>query len=296
MKKIMVLMVLSLGLIGCGQHQPEATSASAPAEMARSAPAPKMMADSMGGAEQGMTEVSEPAADQANAEVKKYIALRHHLNVEVEAEQLQANFDATLKHCEALNCQIVSANFNRETPYNPPSASLSVRIPPRNVEIFLTGLAKSGEIMQHGREAEDKTNQVVDADARIKNLTELRDRLRAMLGNKSATFKDIIEVERELANTQSQLDAIISVRKVLALETDLVAMNVDFAAKQGITEQGFFAPVVNAFKNAGRVMVESLATLITFVMNVLPWVVIGIPMLLLVRKIWVKLKQRWFKG
>lgn len=295
MKKIMVLMVLSIALISCGQRQSE-VAASAPAEMARSAPAPKMMADSMGGAEQGMTEVTEPTAGQANAEVKKYIALSHHLSVEVEAEQLQANFDATLKHCEALNCQIVSANFHRETPYNPPSASLSVRIPPRNVEIFLTGLAKSGEIMQHGREAEDKTNQVVDADARIKNLTELRDRLRAMLGNKSATFKDIIEVERELANTQSQLDAIVSVRKVLALETDLVAMNIDFSAKQGITEQGFFAPVVNAFKNAGRVMVESLATLITFVMSVLPWVVIGIPILLLIRKLWVKLKLRWFKG
>jgi hypothetical protein len=167
-----------------------------------------------------------------------------------------------------------------------------VRLPPRNVEVFLSGLAKSGEIIQHARDAEDKTNQVVDADARIKNLTELRDRLRAMLGDKSAKFKDIIDVERELANTQSQLDSIMSIRKVLSLETDLVAVNIDFSAKQGITEQGFFSPVARAMKDAGRVMMESFASLITFIMSALPWVIIGIPLLLLIAKLWKKVKVK----
>lgn len=280
--------LLSVWLVACGQQHPAGEP-----EMARAAaPMAKMAADSvLGGAEQSMTELSEPSS--ATQEVKKYIALRHHLNVELAAEQLQAGFDAALKHCEALNCQILNANFNKETPYNPPSASLSVRLPPRNVEVFLSGLAKSGEIIQHGREAEDKTNQVVDADARIKNLTELRDRLRAMLGDKSAKFKDIIDVERELANTQSQLDSIMSVRKVLSMETDLVAVNIDFSAKQGITEQGFFSPVARAMKDAGRVMMESLASLITFIMSALPWMVIGIPLLLLLTKLWEKAKTKW---
>lgn len=280
------MLLCTVLLLACGQQQ----SSPAP-EMARAAaPMAKMAADAvMGSAEQSLTEYSEPSPAQA----KKYIALRHHLNVELPAEHLQADFDAALKHCEALQCQILSANFNRETPYNPPSASLSARVPPRNVAVFLSGLAKSGDIVQHGREAEDKTNQVVDADARIKNLTELRDRLRLMLNDKSAKFKDIIEVERELANTQSQLDSIVSVRKILSLETDLVAVNVNFSAKQGITEQGFFAPVAMALKNAGQVMMESLASVITFVMTALPWLLIGIPGLIIIGKVWKKLKAKW---
>lgn len=286
MKKIIGFISLSLLLVACGQ-QPSATAP----EMARaSVPMAKMAADTMlGGAEQSLTEYSEPNPAQA----KKYIALRHHLNVELSATALQAGFEAAVKHCEALQCQILSANFNKETPYNPPSASLSARVPPRNVAVFLTGLAKSGDITQHGREAEDKTNQVVDADARIKNLTELRDRLRLMLNDKSAKFKDIIDVERELANTQSQLDSIVSVRKILSLETDLVAINVDFSAKQGITEQGFFSPVARALKDAGRVMMESLAAVITFVMTALPWLLIGIPGLIIIGKVWKKLKTKW---
>jgi hypothetical protein len=134
---------------------------------------------------------------------------------------------------------------------------------------------------------------VVDTDARIKNLTELRDRLRLMLTDKSAKFKDIIEVERELSNTQSQLDAMLSMRKILSQETDLVAVNINFSAAQGITEQGFFAPVARALKDAGRVMMESFASVITFVMSAIPWLLIGIPVLWLIRKYWVNIKTKF---
>lgn len=295
MKKILLLLWLSFLLLSCGEHAvtspPEA--ASAPAEMSRTMG--KMAADAQmgmqGGAEQSLTEISEPAKP-ANDE-RKYIALRHHLQIETPAEQMQAAFDAAVKHCEALNCQMLSANFNKETPYSPPSASLSVRVPPRSVEIFLTGLSKNGEVLQHGRDSEDKTNQVVDADARIKNLTSLRDRLRSMLDDKTAKFKDLIEVERELANTQIELDSALSMRKILSLETDFVAVNINFTAKQGITEQGFFAPVAVALKDAGRVLMESFAAVITFVVSAIPWLLIGIPMIWLVRKFWVKAKSKF---
>ena len=276
-----IFAVLMFILISCGKQD---TADVAPESMRAVAPSVKMASDSTGAAVQGLTEISEPVAIGS----KKYIALRHHLQIETAAEKMQASFDAALKHCEALSCQLLSANFNRETPYSPPSASLSVRVPPRNVAIFLSGLAKNGEVMQHGRESEDKTNQVVDADARISNLTNLRDRLRLMLSDKTAKFKDIIEVERELANTQSELDSMTNVRKILALETDLVAVNIDFTAAQGITEQGFFAPVLRAFKNAGQVFMESIATVITFVMAAIPWLLIGIPIVWLVRRYWLK--------
>lgn len=295
MKKYILLLLMLFISTACGRHE---SASSAPDAVSTGAPAPMAVRAKMAGAErsfaaeQSLTEMSEPNASAPNAGVKKYIALRHHLQIETPAEQIQEAFDATVKHCEALNCQMLSANYQRETPYSPPSASLSIRVPPRNVEVFLTGLAKSGEIMQHSREAEDKTNQVVDTDARIKNLTELRDRLRAMLADKSAKFKDIIDVERELANTQSQLDSFMSMRKILAQETELVAMNIDFVAKQGIAEQGFFAPVAQAIKNAGQVLMQSFAAVITFVMSAIPWLLIGIPMLLLLRKLWQKVKAK----
>ena len=296
MKRFFLVFLLQLFIVSCGQQSSSTSSEAMPEGVSNMAPASsvsaKMSADAeQSGAEQGLTELSEPASNSST--IKKYIALRHHLQIETPAEKMQAVFDAALRHCEALRCELLSANYNKETPYNPPSASLNARVPPRNVEIFLTGLAKNGEVLQHGRDSEDKTNQVVDTDARLKNLTELRDRLRLMLTDKNAKFKDIIEVERELSNTQSQLDSMLGVRKVLSQETDLVAVNINFSAAQGITEQGFFAPVARAIKDAGRVMMESFGSVITFVMSAIPWLLIGIPVLWLIRKYWVKIKTKF---
>jgi hypothetical protein len=294
LKQFLLVLVLQLFVVACGQQS--VGTAPEPTLDASSMSAPrmeKMAMETTGGAEQSLTEISEPAKNRIVDTAKKYIALRHYLQIETPAEQMQASFDAALRHCQVLNCELLSANYNKQTPYNPPSASLSARVLPRNVEIFLTGLAKNGEVIQHGRDSEDKTNQVVDTDARIKNLTELRDRMRLMLTDKSAKFKDIIEVERELSNTQSQLDSMLSMRKILSQETDLVAVNINFSATQGITEQGFFAPVARAIKDAGRVMMESLGGVITFVMSAIPWLLIGIPVLWLIRKYWVKIKTNF---
>ena len=157
-------------LASCGQHRERVAEVmSAPSVAIASSPAGEKvsakMADSTGGGEESLKEVKAPTASNA---AKRYIALRHSLTVETEAEKMQVAFDATVANCEQLKCQIFSANYNRETPYNPPSASLSVRVPPRLVEIFLSGLAKNSEVMQHHRDSEDKTEAVIDAEARIK--------------------------------------------------------------------------------------------------------------------------------
>jgi hypothetical protein len=169
----LILIVAVFILAACGQHKERAAEAMSAPSIAM-APAPEVemartkMADSTGG-EESLTEVTEPVA--TNAAAKRYTALRHSLTVETEAGKMQAAFDATVANCEQLKCQILSANYNRETPYNSPSASLSVRVQPRSVEIFISGLAKNVEVMQHHRDSEDKTDAVIDAEARIKNLT-----------------------------------------------------------------------------------------------------------------------------
>lgn len=287
---------LLMGLVACGQQErsgEEPVASQVPRAMA---PAPAEVVPDMamtktaGGGEQSLTELTEPS--KSGMDGKRYIAMRHALVVEVEAIGLQASFDATVRHCEQLSCQILSASYNRETSYSPPSASLSARIPPRSLEIFLTGLAKSAEVLQHHRQSEDKTDAVIDAEARIKNLTELRDRLRTMLATHPGRLKDVLDVERELASTQSQLDSIHAIRKVLAQETELIAVNVDFQAARRISEKGFFYPVIAAWDQAGRVLMESVAAIISLVAALLPWVIIGIPLIWLGKGLWKKHRVR----
>jgi len=280
MRLFPVSLVVLLLLAACGQTSETPARAAMPlADMAQA---------KVGSGTQGLAETIEPAPDAP----RRYIAMRHQLLVELPADRMQAAFNATAQHCEQLHCQMLSADFNKATQYAPPSASLSLRVPPGSLQVFLEGLGRNGEILQHHRQSEDKTDQVIDADARIKNMTELRDRLRSMLASGKGSLKDIVEVERELANTQAQLDSIAGVRKVLAQETDLVAVTIDFQATASLRETGFFAPVARAWDESGQVMMSSVAAIISFLAAVLPWLVIVLPLFIGLRRLWRKFRAR----
>jgi len=216
---------------------------------------------------------------------KRYIALRHNLSVESNGDALSAAFDATVDECEKLGCDILNATFNRGNRYAPPSANLSVRIPLATLNTFLSGLNKRTHIQEHQRQSEDKTDEVIDTEARLKNLTELRDRLRAMLAHRPGDLNDVLQVERELANTQIELDSVIGIRKALANETEKIAINIDFHAASTISENSLLSPIATAWNEAGLTLIKSAGTLITFVALLLPWLVL-LALSLMLFRVW----------
>ncbi len=279
--RLYCILLVTLGMLtACGQK------VEAPAYASTALPVAEMAQSKLAG------EPGAQKSDGADIASRRYIAMRHQLLVELPADRMQAVFDTTARQCEQLHCQMLSADYNRATQYAPPSASIALRIPPAALASLLQGLAANGEVLQHHRQSEDKTDQVIDADARIKNMTELRDRLRAMLASGKGSLKDIVEVERELANTQAQLDSIAGVRKVLAQETEMVAVSIDFQAIAGLRDAGFFAPVARAWHESGEVMMSSVAAIISFLAAVLPWLVIVLPLFIGLRRLWRKFRAR----
>jgi len=79
--------------------------------------------------------------------------------------------------------------------------------------------------VRHATESEDKTTAVLDTEARIKNLTGFRDSLRMMMAKSSASVKDLVEIQEQLTEVQSQLDSETAQRKILANETEKVAVD-----------------------------------------------------------------------
>lgn len=277
----LIFAVCVLALASCGQKTDlnRADFASAPV----AAPMLAKMAASR----------QEMGAEMTNTVAsKRYLAIRHHLTVETPATEVKTQFEAAVKHCERMQCQMLNASFSAETQYGPASASLSVRVPPLKFDEFLSGVEKSTHVVQHQRESEDKTDAVIDTEARLKNLTELRDRLRKMLAEQPAKIKDILDIEVQLAETQSQIDSATGVRKTLSNETDWVAIDIQFQAISSLTEKGFFAPIAEAVSNAGHVIIHSIATIITFFVTLLPWLLFGIFMLLLTKRLWLKLRAK----
>jgi hypothetical protein len=271
--------------VGCGER-----SAPAPAGPASVAMSPGAMVRQ----ERLQANAPAPAESAADAQAAtgegpavpgRYIAYTHRYAIEAERARLRAVLDAHLARCKAIDCVVLSQSFVEENDNNPPSAALSVRVARKDTANFTDAL-KSGEgrVINQSSVAEDKTLQVVDIEARIANLTQLRDRLRKLMADPKAGIKEAVEIERQLAQTQGELDSMQSQRRVLAQQTERELFEINYQSRRSAVERSVLEPVKDALLSFGGVFMRSVAGLISFIAAGLIWIVAAAVLWWLIRR------------
>jgi hypothetical protein len=204
---------------------------------------------------------------------QRFVAVQHTLEIQTTEAELQKDWEATIAFCATIRCEVTGSNLSSGAA---PSASVSLRVAPEDLP-RLFGHLGTGRIVRHATVTEDKTDDVIDADAKIKNLTSYRDSLRELLKKSSASLKDLVEIQGELSKVQSELDSEMMKREVLATQTEKVAVEIQFATEASVARQGFFDRIVAAWREAGYTFGESVGNLILVVVAVLPWLVVLAP-------------------
>jgi hypothetical protein len=224
-------------------------------------------------------------------DVQRFIAVSHKLQIVAAESQLQKNWESVINFCATIHCEILNSSITSRTRESQPSASITLRVAPEDVPKLMEHLEKQSTIVQHTTESEDKTTAVVDTEARIKNLTGFRDNLRAMLAKPSATVKDSVEIQQQLTEVQSNLDSETARRKILANETEKVAVVISFRIERTDDGGGGFKVIGDALRESGTVLGESIASLVTVVAAVIPWLIVILPLLWLLRNMWRKYRK-----
>ena len=221
----------------------------------------------------------------------RFIAERHKLEVVTSQSELQESWESVLKFCGTIRCEVVSSSITVKTGASEPSGVIQLRVVPEDLAKLLADVENDGKLGQHTTEREDKTLRVIDTEARIKNLTAFRDNLRGMLGKPSASVRDLVEIQKQLTDTQAELDSEAAQRKVLANETEKVAVEISFhVASSG--GAGALGQIWNALSESGSVLADSTASLITVIVAVIPWLVLIIPAFWLLRRIWKGFRRK----
>ena len=214
------------------------------------------------------------APEESSAVATRFVAVRHDLAVVTAADAVEAAWKAAETACLAAGCELLASNVARDDERAPAAAFLDARLPPEALAPFLARLGGLGRIGRHATAAEDKTAEVVDVEARLRNMAGFRDNLRKLMTTPGARLKDLIDVERELTRVQSELDSLATRRKVLAGETEKVRVTVAFGAQPAVLEAGMWLPVKSAVLRAGHVLAASVATLIGSAVALLPWALV----------------------
>jgi hypothetical protein len=188
----MALLALAgmLALAGCNQRHDTVSM--------EPAPPPAPMAGGAGMKQSRAANVqAEDAAAAAPAQdemAQRFLAVRQELNVEVPQAQLADAWGQVRDLCATLRCELLTATLLRETPQQPGNALLEMRVAPADVDRLLGTLAGVATIVSQNTISEDKTTEVIDVEARIKNRTDFRDSLRLMLRDTTTkrTMSDLL--------------------------------------------------------------------------------------------------------
>jgi hypothetical protein len=218
---------------------------------------------------------------------ERFVAERDAVTVATPASQLQQAWESTVAFCATIQCEVVSSNLSTQTGQSDPSANVSVRVAPGAQQNLINHVQQLGKIVQHTTNRDDETDQVIDSDAKIKNLTAFRDNLRAMLARPNVTVGNLIQINQQLTDTQSELDSQTAQRKVLANQTEKIAVDISFGAERNVPT-GLFAAIWSALVYVGDTLGESLATLVTVVLFLIPWVIL----LFLIVGLTIKVRRR----
>ena len=280
-------------LAGCGERANfKATPAEAPVAEAGVVAAPAAMGRAMVGAPAQIQAPAEPAGDaQAPPQDGRHIAYTHRYAIEAERAKLRAVVDAHVARCKQLDCVVINQSFEEESDQTPPRAMLMVRVARKDTAKFTEAL-KSGEsrVVRQATQAEDKTLQVVDIEARIANLTQLRDRLRKLMADPKAGIKEAVEIERQLAQTQGELDSMQAQRRFLAQQTERELFEIQYQSKRSAIERSLFEPVKDALLSFGNVFMQSVAALISFIAAALVWIALIVVLAWLIRR-WLRQRK-----
>ncbi|WP_053979738.1 DUF4349 domain-containing protein [Marinagarivorans algicola] len=166
---------------------------------------------------------AEAEASQASFSPKRHIIQTASLTLSVENIDEKVNALSSL--VEGYGGYVKSNNR-----YTEKRANLNIKIPSSKLDIFITEISNLGKVTSNSTSSRDVTDQVIDIDARMKNLIVLRARYRELLG-KANTVKEVVSIEKELSKIQTEIDTIEGRRKSLLDQVAMSSVNVTFEQK-----------------------------------------------------------------
>lgn len=87
------------------------------------------------------------------------------------------------------------------------TASLQLRVPQGNLDATLKALSQLGTVQSQNISAQDVSNQLVDFQARLRNLRKTESTLLGIM-DRSGSVGDVLKVAQELSNVRSQIEQI----------------------------------------------------------------------------------------
>jgi hypothetical protein len=227
--------------------------------------------------------VANPGAPQ--------LAYTYDYTFALPSDQIERTLNRDQQACAAAGpamCQLVGSSLSRANG-GVATAHLELQAAPAWIARFRAGAeaeakAAGGRIESAEVQSEDLSRSIVDTEATVRAKTTLRDRLQQLLAERPGKLSDMLDVERELARVQGELDATQSELAVMRARVATSKLTITYDASGVSAPNGPWLPLHEAANDFFGHVVMVLAVLLNIVSVVLPLgLVIGPLVWLLIR-------------
>lgn len=304
MRRFWTGLILAVGLAACGQASMETAEAPAGGEAAYGgmadvaqggvetareeapaaapAPPPPMDADTNAStAAPGPSQPSQPAGPTPVL----YLAYSYALGLEIPSQRLSAVMDRHVQACQAAGprlCQLINSSRTGD-PDSYMEGYVSLRGEPNWLNNFKGGMAQQadeagGRIISENTTSEDLTRQLVDTEARLRAQTALRDRLQELLRSRPGRLADLLEVERELARVQSEIDSVQSQLAVMRTRVSMSELTLTYRSSPRAAGSDTLEPLRQAFADFLGIIVTGFSLILRIIASLIPFAIVFIPL------------------
>ncbi|NJK66722.1 MAG: DUF4349 domain-containing protein [Microcoleus sp. CSU_2_2] len=115
------------------------------------------------------------------------------------------------------------------------TATMDIRVPQEQLETTLNALAKLGNVQNRGLSAEDVTAQLVDSEARLRNLRKSEEMVLKIM-ERSGSIGDVLKASKELSNIRESIERIDAQLKSLRNQVAYSSINLTLESAVSATQ------------------------------------------------------------
>lgn len=161
------------------------------------------------------------------------------------------------------------------------NVSMQIRIPQSKLEGTLEKFAQLGTVKSQSRTAEDVSEQLVDLDARLRNLRKQEELLLKIMEQRSGSVAEILNVAQELSSIRQSIEQIDAQRKNLQTQVSYATIYLNLEAPAAIAPE-LKRPVTLQFKETWEDATSSVKNLTFTLLKMGIWVLSFSPYLAIV--------------
>ncbi|MBD2541118.1 DUF4349 domain-containing protein [Coleofasciculus sp. FACHB-SPT36] len=157
------------------------------------------------------------------------------------------------------------------------TASMQIRVPQEQLETSLDFLAKLGTVQRRTLTAEDVTDQLVDNEARLRNLRKQESTLLKIM-ERSGSVGDVLKVANELSNVRQNIEQLDAQLK--SLRSRVAYSTITLTLEEAIAGIPPARPLGSDVRETWNQATHSLGELTTSLIRLAIWLAVFSPFLL----------------